>query len=99
MKSSTREKPRASPAHEKSAERRVCNRTKYSRALARSGFWEEVRNTQNELKLGSTFWSLRVAARLTGAALLYNLRLMTRNVDDVKHISGLQIINPFATLD
>jgi predicted nucleic acid-binding protein len=36
---------------------------------------------------------------LTGAALLYNLRLMTRNVDDVKHISGLQIINPFATLD
>ena len=56
------------------------------------------RNTQNELKLGTTFWSLRVAARLTGAALLYNLPLMTRNVDDVKHISGLQIINPFAAL-
>jgi hypothetical protein len=36
---------------------------------------------------------------LIGAtALLYNLPLVTRNVDDFKHIPGLQIINPFATL-
>ena len=45
---------------------------------------------QRRMKLGDS---------LIGAtALLYNLPLVTRNVDDFKHIPGLQIINPFATL-
>ena len=45
---------------------------------------------QRRMKLGDS---------LIGAtALLYNLPLMTRNVDDFKHIPSLQIINPFATL-
>lgn len=35
-------------------------------------------------------------ALIAATALLYDLPLVTRNVDDFKHIAGLQIINPFA---
>jgi predicted nucleic acid-binding protein len=35
---------------------------------------------------------------ISATAMLYNLPLVTRNVDDFKHVPGLQIINPFATL-
>ena len=35
-------------------------------------------------------------ALIAATALLYELPLVTRNVDDFKHIAGLQIINPFA---
>lgn len=45
---------------------------------------------QRRMKLGD--------ALIGATALLYNLPLVTRNVDDFKHIPGLQIINPFATL-
>jgi hypothetical protein len=30
------------------------------------------------------------------AALAHDLPLVTRNVDDFKHIAGLKLINPFA---
>ena len=33
---------------------------------------------------------------IAATALLYDLPLVTRNVDDFKHIAGLQLINPFA---
>lgn len=45
---------------------------------------------QRRMKLGD--------ALIGATALLYNLPLVTRNVDDFKHIPGLQIINPFVTL-
>ena len=35
-------------------------------------------------------------ALIAATALLYELLLMTRNVDDFKRVSGLRIINPFA---
>ena len=35
-------------------------------------------------------------ALIAVTALLHELPLVTRNVDDFKHIAGLQIINPFA---
>jgi predicted nucleic acid-binding protein len=34
-------------------------------------------------------------AVIAATALAHNLPLATRNVDDFKHITGLQIINPF----
>ncbi|MFZ4764325.1 MAG: type II toxin-antitoxin system VapC family toxin [Roseimicrobium sp.] len=37
-------------------------------------------------------------AIIAATALEYGVPLVTRNVDDFKHIPGLQIINPFATL-
>jgi toxin FitB len=36
-------------------------------------------------------------AIIAATALTHNLPLVTRNVDDFKHINGLKIINPFAT--
>jgi predicted nucleic acid-binding protein len=33
---------------------------------------------------------------IAATALLYDFPLVTRNVDDFKHISGLQLINPFS---
>jgi len=35
-------------------------------------------------------------AVIAATALEYGVPLVTRNVDDFKHIPGLQIINPFA---
>ena len=35
---------------------------------------------------------------IAATALLYDLTLVTRNVDDFKHISGLKIINPIAAI-
>lgn len=35
-------------------------------------------------------------ALIAATALLYELPLMTRNVDDFKHVSGLKLVNPFA---
>ena len=35
-------------------------------------------------------------AIIAATALVYNLPLVTRNVDDYKRIAGLEIINPFA---
>jgi hypothetical protein len=37
-------------------------------------------------------------AIIAATALEYGVPLVTRNEDDFKHIPGLQIINPFATL-
>lgn len=37
-------------------------------------------------------------AIIGATALEYGVPLVTRNVEDFKHIPGLQIINPFATL-
>jgi len=37
-------------------------------------------------------------AIIAATALEYDVPLVTRNEDDFKHIPGLQIINPFATL-
>ena len=37
-------------------------------------------------------------AIIAATALEYDLPLVTRNEDDFKHIAGLTIINPFATL-
>ncbi|MEO7318064.1 MAG: type II toxin-antitoxin system VapC family toxin [Chthoniobacteraceae bacterium] len=34
-------------------------------------------------------------ALIAATALLYELPLVTRNVDDFKHIAGLEIVNPF----
>ena len=34
-------------------------------------------------------------ALIAATALLYDLPLVTRNVDDFKHIAGLKLINPF----
>ncbi len=34
-------------------------------------------------------------ALIAATALLYDLPLVTRNVDDFKHIAGLRLINPF----
>ncbi len=45
---------------------------------------------QKRMKLGD--------AIIAATALEYRVPLVTRNVDDFKHIPGLQIINPFATL-
>jgi predicted nucleic acid-binding protein len=44
---------------------------------------------QNKMKLGD--------AIIAATALEYGQALVTRNVDDFKHIPGLQLINPFAT--
>lgn len=35
-------------------------------------------------------------ALIAATALLYDLPLVTRNVDDFKHVTGLRLINPFA---
>ena len=35
-------------------------------------------------------------AIIAATALVYGLPLVTRNVDDFKHITGLKLINPFA---
>ncbi len=35
-------------------------------------------------------------AIIAATALLHGRRLVTRNVDDFKHIAGLELINPFA---
>lgn len=43
---------------------------------------------QKRMKLGD--------AVIAATALEYGVPLVTRNVDDFKHIPGLQIINPFA---
>ncbi len=43
---------------------------------------------QKKMKLGD--------AIIAATALEYGLPLVTRNVDDFKHIAGLEIINPFA---
>ncbi len=51
------------------------------------------------LKPGRAHVVLTVADANTGAtALEYRVPLVTRNADDFKHIPGLQLINPFATL-
>jgi predicted nucleic acid-binding protein len=42
------------------------------------------------MKLGDAF--------IAATALLYDLPLVTRNVDDFKHVTGLKLINPFATV-
>lgn len=34
-------------------------------------------------------------ALIAATALLYELPLMTRNVDDFKHVAGLKLVNPF----
>ncbi len=36
-------------------------------------------------------------AVIAATALLNNLKLATRNVDDFKGIEGLEVLNPFAT--
>jgi hypothetical protein len=43
---------------------------------------------QKRIKLGD--------AIIAATALEYGVPLVTRNVDDFKHIPGLQLINPFA---
>ena len=45
---------------------------------------------QRRMKLGD--------AIIGATALEYGLPLVTRNVDDFRHISGLQVINPFEML-
>ena len=35
-------------------------------------------------------------AIIAATALVHQLRLVTRNVDDFKHVAGLEIVNPFA---
>ena len=42
---------------------------------------------QRRMKLGD--------AMIAGTALEYEVPLVTRNVDDFKHITGLRLINPF----
>ncbi len=44
-------------------------------------------------------WRMKLGDAIIGAtALEYGLPLVTRNVDDFRHISGLQVINPFEML-
>jgi toxin FitB len=45
---------------------------------------------QKKMKLGD--------AIIAATALEYEIPLVTRNEDDFKHIPGLDLINPFATL-
>jgi predicted nucleic acid-binding protein len=35
-------------------------------------------------------------AIIAATALVHQLPLVTRNVDDFKHVAGLEIVNPFA---
>ena len=48
------------------------------------------------LERGLFTQSLSGDAIIAATALVHGLRLVTRNVDDLKHIDGLEWINPFA---
>lgn len=55
---------------------------------------EDIANKAIELRRRKT--SMKLADAVIGAtAILNNLRLATRNVDDFKGVEGLEVVNPF----
>ncbi len=69
---------------------------------------EEIVSSMLELELTEQVIQQTIALRqqkkmsladsmIAATALVHNIPLVTRNIDDFKHIEGLKLINPFAT--
>ena len=58
---------------------------------------EDIANKAIELRRKS---SIKLAdAVITATAIMHNLKLVTRNVNDFKGIEGLEVINPFESVN